>query len=99
MTTEEARAVLVTLIARIIYKDYEECGDEYVDRVWSEASEIPEYAVTVDEFESTARKVLDSLLAEQEALLTVLGGKLYTEDDVPDVETTIARVPVWVVPE
>ena len=48
---------------------------------------------------SEVTKLLDVLLAEQEALLTVLGGKLYTEDDVPDVETTIARVPVWVVPE
>ena len=47
---------------------------------------------------SEVTKLLDVLLAEQEALLTVLGGKLYTEDDVPDVETTIARVPVWVVP-
>lgn len=75
MTPDEARKTLVDPVARIIYKDYEECGDEFVSRVWDNQNEVPEFAVTVEEFESTARKVLDYLLAEREALIVALGGR------------------------
>lgn len=99
MTPDEARKTLVDPVARIIYKDYEECGDEFVSQVWDNQNEVPEFAVTVDEFESTARKVLDYLLAERQALLVALGGHRYDVGDLPHEPTTVAHVPVWVVPD
>ncbi len=61
------RPELVTRIAKVLYRNYEECGDAYAARVWRDSISHPDIdvheaaQVVVREFEVAACKALDTL--------------------------------------